>query len=102
MSFLTLLPPSTVTASFTITVQGATAQLSQLLAYVTPVPPGPALSNDVKAAVNDITGGGPSAACSQLKQLIGLANAHAGKKLTTAQAAKIVAAATQIEAVLGC
>jgi hypothetical protein len=94
--------PSTVTASFTVTVQGATAQLSQLLTYVTPLPPGQSLSNDVKAAINDITGGDPSAACSQLKQLISLANAQAGKKLTTAQAAKIVAAATQIEAVLGC
>jgi hypothetical protein len=94
--------PSTVTASFTVTVNGATGQLNDLLTYAGPLPPGHSFGDDVQAALNDVAGKNTSGACAQLASLITLANSQSGKKLTTAQAAHILAAATQIEQVLGC
>jgi hypothetical protein len=94
--------PSTATASFTVTVNGATDQLNDLLTYAGPLPPGHSFGDDVQAALNDVAGKNTSGACAQLASLITLANSQSGKKLTTAQAAHILAAATQIEQVLGC
>jgi hypothetical protein len=94
--------PSSVTGSFTITVQGAATQLASLLTYVTGLGSGMALQNQVQSAINDVSANNSAAACTQLDSLISLAKAQSGKKLTLAQATQIIAAATQIEAILGC
>jgi hypothetical protein len=94
--------PTTVTGSFTITVQGAAAQLSALRTLVTGLGPGQALSNQVQATLNDVSSNHVPAACTQLGGVINLASAQSGKKLTVSQAMQIITSATQIKTLLGC
>lgn len=88
-------------ASFTVHVNGAAEQLQALLAYVLAEKAGPGSSfpDKVRATIADL---GTDDACSDLTALDHEARAQAGKKLTTAQAARIRGDAARIEAVLGC
>jgi hypothetical protein len=56
----------------------------------------------VKAAINAFDRGDLDAACGNLKALINHAEAQSGKRLTVAQANRIIAAAQAIRASLGC
>jgi hypothetical protein len=93
---------SPVTASFTVTVQGAPAQLQSLLAYVSGLGSGTSLSAKVQEAMSDIQANNLAGACSVLTALIKETMAQSGKKLTVTQANAIITAATQIQFVLGC
>jgi alpha-tubulin suppressor-like RCC1 family protein len=93
---------SPVTASFTVTVQGAPAQLQSLLAYVSGLGPGTSLSAKVQEAMSDIQSNNLAGACGVLTALVKQAMAQSGKQLTVTQANAIITAATQIQFVIGC
>lgn len=61
-----------------------------------------ALNAKLRNALAAITAGDTAAACSALKDFINQVNALTGKKLTTAQANTLIAAAEAIRAQLGC
>ncbi len=88
--------------SFVVHVVGAGGQLADLLAAATNAGPGSALADKVTLAQSYLAAGNIPAACGALDSFIALANAQSGKKLTAAQASTLVAAARQIESVLGC
>jgi hypothetical protein len=94
--------PSSASSSFTITVNGALTQMTNLLTFVTPLPPGHSLRDGMQAAINDYNANKLSNACTDLKNVIKTATAQAGKALTVSQANMIIADAKQIEAVIGC
>jgi HYR domain len=94
--------PSTVTASFTVTVKGALAQLSDLLTFVRPLPPGTSLATKTQNAINYYKAGDTADTCSTLSSIISEAKAQSGKKLTSTQAAAVVSAATRMRSVVGC
>ncbi len=94
--------PSTAQSTFTVTVKGALAQLQDLLASVTGLPPGESLPNKVKAAIATYQAGDTADTCSTLSALINEAKAQSGKKLTTTQANNIITTANRIRAVIGC
>jgi len=94
---------NTDTDSFTVTVQGAVQQVSDLLTVVsTGAGPGSSLAAKVQAALNGLQNGNTALACSTLQAFINEVQAQSGKKLTTAQANALIAAATRIRAVAGC
>lgn len=93
--------------SFTVTVLGAAAQLSNLIATVEGFNLQPGVSNslDVKlAAATDSAVQRPNtaAACNQLGAFIHEAQAQSGNMLTAQQANQLIAAAAQVQATLGC
>jgi YVTN family beta-propeller protein len=94
--------PSTVTASFTVTVRGALAQLTDLLTLVQPLPPGTSLATKTQNAINYYKTGDTADTCSTLSSIISEAKAQSRKKLTSTQAAAVVSAATRIRSVIGC
>jgi len=94
--------PSTVTASFTVTVKGALAQLTDLLTFVKTLPPGTSLVTKTQNAINYYKAGDTADTCSTLSSIISQAKAQSGKKLTSTQAAAVVSAATRIRSVVGC
>jgi hypothetical protein len=61
-------------------------------------------SLDVKlnAALKAVKAGQTATACSDLSDFIGQAQSQSGKGLTVSQANQLIAAAKQIQAVLGC
>ena len=69
---------------------------------MTNVPPGTALAAKVRVAQSSLAAGNSVAACSALDGFIALARAQSGKKLTKSQADALIAAARQIQSVLGC
>jgi len=90
------------TGTFTVQVNGAAAQLSALLTAVTNVAPGSALVSKIKQVQGYVAINNKASACSGLTDFIGLVKAQSGKKLTGAQAASLIAQATNIRASLGC
>jgi hypothetical protein len=95
--------PSMVSQTFTVTVKGVVAQLQDLLGVVQPLPPGTSFFdqvNEVLASLNDP--GNTADACGGLGGFINHANAQAGNMITVDQAHSMVAAATRIQAVIGC
>jgi probable HAF family extracellular repeat protein len=98
---------SPVTATFTVTVNGATAQLQALLASVTGVGPGKSLANKVRQIQGDVAVNDTSDACATLAAFINEVNAQTGKKIQSgttlpSQAGSLIATASRIETVLGC
>jgi hypothetical protein len=97
---------SPVSQSFTVTVNGAATQVSTLLTTVNSfhLSSGLQTSLDAKlnAALKAITAGQTATACSDLSDFIGEAQSQSGKGLTVSQATQLIAAAQQIQAVLGC
>jgi hypothetical protein len=97
------------TGSFTVLVQAAAAQVSQLIVTVESLnlQQGIANSLDVKleiilTALNDAASGDTGSVCNKLAAFINETQAQSGKKLTVSQANQLVAAAQQISAVIGC
>jgi hypothetical protein len=97
---------SPVSASFTVTVVGAAAQDSALITTVNGLQLRSAVQNSFDAELTEIlsevNAGQTTLACPNLTDFIGHVQGQSGKSLTAAQAAQLVAAAQQIQAVLGC
>ena len=95
--------------SFTVTVLGAAAQLSNLIATVEAFNLQPGISNSLDAklsAASDsltaIESHNIATACNQFGAFVNAAQAQSGKMLTAQQANQLIAAAEQIQATLGC
>ncbi len=84
----------------------AQAQISALINTVNSfqLPKGLQTSLDAKLqdALSAVNAGNTATACSDLTDFISEVHAQSGKKLTLAQADQLIAAATQIQVVLGC
>ena len=95
--------------SFTVTVKGPEAQLSNLISLVGSFdnPFGITNSLDTKLqhaidALNAMNRGSVSRACNSLNAFINEAQAQSGKHLTGGQAGLLIESANRIRAVLGC
>ena len=100
---------NTASGSFTVLVQAAAAQVSQLIVTVQNFNLQQGISNSLDAklqnvleALNGATAGNTAAVCNQLAAFINETAAQSGKKLTVAQANQLIATAQQIRAVIGC
>jgi len=97
---------NTSSGSFQVVVKGAAAQVNDLISLVNSDHLSSSLQNalDVKlnAALKDINGGQTATACSDLSNFIGQVQAQTGKGISTSQANQLIAAAQQVQAVLGC
>jgi hypothetical protein len=93
---------SPVTASFTVTVKGAAAQLADLLSAVTGIGPGTSLADKIALAQQYLAANDLADACSTLTAFINEVNAQSGKAIQTDLAGTLTAAAQRIRAVLGC
>ena len=94
--------PATVTTTFTVTVQGAAAQLAALAQAVQGVGPGTSLADKVALAQSDLAKNHKTDACHELTAFINEVKAQSGKTIPTAEAALLIADAKQIQAVLAC
>ena len=98
---------NTATGSFQVVVKGATAQISDLINLVDSFHLSPqgiqtSFDSQLQAVQADLTAHDTAQACSDLTTFISHVNAQSGKKLTTDQAAQLIAAAQRIQGVLGC
>jgi HYR domain/WD40-like Beta Propeller Repeat len=93
---------NTSSASFTVTVKGAVAQLTDLLAAVTGVGPGTSLADKITLVQSDLVANDLADACSTLTALINEVSAQSGKTIPSSQAATLIASVQQIRALLGC
>jgi len=91
-----------VSASFTITVTGAAAELADLAADVHGVGPGDSLADKVAQARADLAAGDITGACETLAGFIGEVTGQSGKTIPASKAAALIAAALQVRAVLDC
>jgi HYR domain/FIMAH domain len=92
--------------SFQVVVKGAAAQVNDLITMVNGDHLSSSLQNALDAKLNPalkaINAGQTATACSDLTDFIGLVQSQTGKRITTSQATQLVAAAKQVQAVLGC
>lgn len=97
---------SPASASFMVTVQGAAPQVSALITTVNSFGLADGLQNSydqqLRAVQQDLSASNPAQACVDLSIFISHVQAQSGKALTATQAAQLVTAAQQIQAVLGC
>ena len=97
---------NTTSKTFTVTVIGAAGQTASLSGLVSSLGLQAGITNSLlvklAAALAAINTGNTATACSTLTAFINEVNAQSGKKITTAEAAQLIAAAIQIQAVLGC
>jgi hypothetical protein len=91
---------SPVTTSFTVTVNGATAQLADLYHAVQGVGPGSSLADKVSQAQSDLAAGDVTDASSTLGAFINEVTAQSGKSIPAGQASALIADARRIQAVL--
>jgi HYR domain len=98
--------PSSVSQSFTVTVKGAAAQVNDLISLVNSMGLSKslqtALDNKLQDVLTAINAGQTATACSELTDFIGFVQSHIGKGITQSQANQLIAAAKQVQAVLGC
>ena len=98
--------PSSMSQSFTVTVDGAATQVSALISLVNSfhLPGGIQTSFDsqLQAVQADLADNNTAQACSDLTSFINHVQAQSGKHLTVSQANQLIAAATNIKKVLGC
>ena len=94
--------PSIVTTTFTVTVRGAPAQLSDLHQAVIGVGPGTSLADKVTQAQRYLAAGDIADTCSTLSALVHQVQAQSDKAILAAQAATLISDAQRIQAVLGC
>ena len=73
-----------------------------LLGFGLPSGTATSLNAKLRSVLDAIQSGDTAAACSALKDFINEVNAQTGKKLTAAQAATLIAAATSLRTQLGC
>jgi len=94
---------NSASASFSVTVRGAAAQLQSLNAITCAnTGPGNSLCAKTQAASASLSRGSISPACNQLGALLNEIAAQTGKSLTTAQAAQLTAMTNRIRAVIPC
>ncbi|MHB1988308.1 MAG: choice-of-anchor Q domain-containing protein [Acidimicrobiales bacterium] len=93
---------SPVSTTFTVTVEGAAAQLSDLATAVQGVGPGKSLAEKVDVAQSSLVAGNIAKTCSTLGAFINEVRAQAGKKIGSSQARQLIADAQRIQAVLSC
>ena len=84
--------------SFVVTVRGAPAQLSELLALGLPQ----SLAVKLEHALAHLQAGQLTPACNVLRAFQREARAQAGHQLAVAQAASVITAAGRISTVAGC
>jgi hypothetical protein len=96
-------------AGFIVTVTGAPEQLTTLISVVRGLNLQQGITNSLDAklanadaALTAAQAGDLATACGLLNAFITEVQAQSGKKITAAQASQLLAAATQIKAVLGC
>jgi hypothetical protein len=89
-------------ASFDVLVKGAEEQLDDLIALVTDLTPGTSLADKLQDARAALGAEQQAEACEKLLAFSNETQAQSGKKLTAAQAAQMIEAATRIRAVIGC
>jgi hypothetical protein len=98
--------PSSVSQSFTVMVNGAATQVSDLITTVNsfglPADIQAGFDTPLQAVQTDLTNNNPAQACSDLTAFINNVQAQSGKHLTVSQANQLLAAAKQVQAVLGC
>jgi hypothetical protein len=94
--------PSTVTVSFTVTVEGAAAQLADLSQAVQGVGPGTSLADKVALARSDLAAGDIASTCNTLSGFIQEVKAQADKMIPAATASMLITDAQRIQTVLGC
>jgi hypothetical protein len=93
---------SSTTVSFTVTVQGADAQLDYLYQAVQGVGSGTSLSNKVAQAQSYLASGDFPDTCSTLGAFLNGVQAQSGKSIPAATASALIANAQQIQGVLAC
>jgi hypothetical protein len=97
---------SPVSGSFQVLVNGAATQTSALIATVNSfhlaMSLQTALDAKLNAALKAVNAGQTATACSDLSDFIGQVQAKIGKGITQSQANQLIAAAKQVQAVLGC
>ncbi len=97
---------NTASGSFQVVVEGAAQQTSDLISLVNSFHLSKslqtALDNKLQDVLTAITAGQTATACSELTDFIGFVQSHTGKGISTSQAKQLIAAAQQIQAVLGC
>jgi hypothetical protein len=98
--------PGSVSQSFTVTVNGAATQVSNLITLVNsfglPADIQAGFDTQLQAVQTDLSNNNPAQACRDLTAFINHVQAQSGKHLTTSQADKLLAGAKQVQAVLGC
>jgi len=94
--------PSTVSTSFTVTVRGAAAQLADLDQAVQNTRGGKGLAPTVALAERQAAGRHPLLACQTLNLFIIEVQLETPWRIPAGTAAQLIAAARQIQAVLGC
>jgi hypothetical protein len=89
-----------------VVVNGAATQVSSLITTVNSFHLASSLQNTLDNKLQDVltavNGGQTATACSELADFIGHVQSQSGKGLTTSQASQLIAAAKQVQAVLGC
>jgi hypothetical protein len=97
---------SPVSASFTVTVKGASAQVSDLFTLVNSFGLAPdfqaSFDTQLQAVQTDLGNANTRQACRDLQAVLNYAQAQSGKQLTAAQASQLITAAKRIQTVLGC
>jgi HYR domain len=97
---------SPVSGSFQVTVKGAATQVGDLSTTVNSFHLSSslqnALDNKLKDTLTAINAGQTTTACSDLTDFSGYVQSHTGKGITSSQANQLIAAARQVQAVLGC
>jgi hypothetical protein len=95
-----------VTQSFTVTVNGAAAQLSGLVTTVTSYNLSHGLQtslvSQLQAVCADLEANKQTAACGVIGAFLNQVKAQSGKGLTSAQATQLLTDAQRINAVLAC
>ena len=85
---------------------GAATQVSALINTVNsfglPADIQAGFDTQLQAVQTDLTNNNPAQACSDLTAFINHVQAQSGKHLTVSQANQLLAAAKQVQAVLGC
>ena len=94
--------PASVSQTFTITVNGASSQLSALYQAVQGVGPGTSLATKVQQAQSEYSAGDTVDACSALAAFTHQVNAQYGKSIATPIANTLLLAAARIRAVIAC
>jgi hypothetical protein len=93
---------STKTGSFTVTVNSATTQLTNLSNAIATMGFSSSYSSQISAVKNDLTKNNLPQACIDLNTLIAHFQAQSGKQLTPAQATFLINKAKNIKLTIGC
>lgn len=89
-------------SSFTVTVEGASQQLADLLYAVQGAGPGKSLSEKVSTVQSLLSQGNTAGACSTLMAFANEVQAQSGKSVETGTASSLLTDAQRIESVLSC